>query len=623
MSNRQAWETTEVIICGCGPTGAMLSAYLGRMGIRNVVVEKETEITTDPRGIALDDDGIRLVQGLGLYNSIYTEIGTSMGEFRFVSGTGNDLYKTPILEINCNETAGTTGHVGYIGQKQPTLESKLRSAMSPVYCSLRCGSAIVDIKEDDDWVYCTYHNVDGKDHKVRARYLVGADGKTGYTRKQYLEPRGVMMEKFHEAFYEETWVALNWKMTLPTPETHPSFPLWELGYKPEHVYDLFFPPEFRFLCNRKRPAVCGRFGLPEDRLWRFEYLVYRNEDGDRMAEPDAMKRIVLPYLTHKGSKYGLDQDVQFPEDCIDVLRCRPFKFSSRTCNVWAKDRVVLSGDAAHVFPPFGGQGIVSGFRDAISLSWRLAMFCRYQPYKRNHEKVLTAWCLERKQQLEISLATTVRNGELVCERNLLKILFRDWSLWLLQLLPGYREQLRHGRRDKASFRLRHSAGMPFVPELNGGVYLPQVYCRTPTGKVLFTDDAIYRSGSKSLFRVFIYLQRSNEVASARDTLEGIEEWSRGEFHSHDVPILVEEMSPKDAIRMPNVFHIASVEEFSRSPLCSQRPAPLSYDPCLIRESIKAKYVIVRPDRFVFAACNEPGELKEAVEWMLRYLYGEV
>lgn len=71
--------------------------------------------------------------------------------------------------------------------------------MSPVYCSLRCGSAIVDIKEDDDWVYCTYHNVDGKDHKVRARYLVGADGKTGYTRKQYLEPRGVMMEKFHES----------------------------------------------------------------------------------------------------------------------------------------------------------------------------------------------------------------------------------------------------------------------------------------------------------------------------------------------------------------------------------------------------------------------------------------
>lgn len=70
------YEVTDVVICGCGPTGAMLSAYLGQMNIRNVVLEQETEITTDPRGIALDEDGIRLLQGLGLYPAIYTKIGT-------------------------------------------------------------------------------------------------------------------------------------------------------------------------------------------------------------------------------------------------------------------------------------------------------------------------------------------------------------------------------------------------------------------------------------------------------------------------------------------------------------------------------------------------------------------
>lgn len=67
---------TDVVICGCGPTGAMLSAYLGRMNISNIVLEKGMAITTDPRGIALDEDGIRLLQGLGLYSSIYTKIGT-------------------------------------------------------------------------------------------------------------------------------------------------------------------------------------------------------------------------------------------------------------------------------------------------------------------------------------------------------------------------------------------------------------------------------------------------------------------------------------------------------------------------------------------------------------------
>lgn len=69
-------ETVNVLICGCGPTGAMLSGYLSRMGIENIVIEKEPQITTDPRGIALDDDGIRYLQGLGLYEHIFSKIGS-------------------------------------------------------------------------------------------------------------------------------------------------------------------------------------------------------------------------------------------------------------------------------------------------------------------------------------------------------------------------------------------------------------------------------------------------------------------------------------------------------------------------------------------------------------------
>lgn len=70
------YETTDVVICGCGPTGAILSAYLGQMSIPHIVIEKEAEITTDPRGIALDEDGIRMLQGIGIYDHIYSDIGT-------------------------------------------------------------------------------------------------------------------------------------------------------------------------------------------------------------------------------------------------------------------------------------------------------------------------------------------------------------------------------------------------------------------------------------------------------------------------------------------------------------------------------------------------------------------
>lgn len=69
-------EVTDVIICGCGPTGAMLAGYLGMLSVKNVVLEREADITTDPRGIALDEEGIRYFQGLGLYEHMYTEIGT-------------------------------------------------------------------------------------------------------------------------------------------------------------------------------------------------------------------------------------------------------------------------------------------------------------------------------------------------------------------------------------------------------------------------------------------------------------------------------------------------------------------------------------------------------------------
>jgi 2-polyprenyl-6-methoxyphenol hydroxylase-like FAD-dependent oxidoreductase len=72
------YETTDVVICGCGPTGAMLSGYLSRMGVRHIVLEQESAITTDPRGIALDEDGIRLLQGVGIYKQVYSEIGTCM-----------------------------------------------------------------------------------------------------------------------------------------------------------------------------------------------------------------------------------------------------------------------------------------------------------------------------------------------------------------------------------------------------------------------------------------------------------------------------------------------------------------------------------------------------------------
>ena len=81
-----------------------------------------------------------------------------------------------------------------MSHKQPELEAQLRSkiASSP-YCDLRGGSTLTSIEEIEGWVYATYVNSESAYKRIKARFLVGADGKTGFTRKHYLEPRGIQL----------------------------------------------------------------------------------------------------------------------------------------------------------------------------------------------------------------------------------------------------------------------------------------------------------------------------------------------------------------------------------------------------------------------------------------------
>ncbi|KAL4989110.1 hypothetical protein BDW68DRAFT_196176 [Aspergillus falconensis] len=573
---------------GCGPTGAMLSGYLGRMSVNHVVLEKGSDITTDPRGIAVDGDGVRLVQELGIYRQIHGEIGSCGQIFKFIGGTQKDLSRDAFLEMDYSTTEGGTGHVGIISHKQPVLEKHLRGAMaSSGSCQLRSNCTVVEIQQDDDWTYCRYRCLDGKLRAIRSRFLVGADGKTGFTRKNYLEPLGIRREQAHDAFYDATWVALNWKITLPTARIHA-----RAGIR------SFFPSDFRFLCNPARPAICTRFGLPSDRLWRFEFVVLDGEDGDEITSAESTREVIFPYLTHAGKRHGLSRDVQYPEDCIRVLRSRPFRFSARSCNKWSHGRAVLCSDAAHVFPPFGGQGISSGIRDAASLAWRLALLCRQSTLDPpRHEAVLENWYLERKQQLEKSLAITIKNGEFVTESSPLKICLRSCYLFITNLVPSWRRQLRLG----------HRTGI-------GGACLPQVYCKSRAGTEFFTDDVL-----------LVYLEGPNELASARETVFAIEGYSKGGVHIDDATYLVQDTdwsfdSADDHDSTNSVYQLASAEDFARSPLCDGRPEPQYYDMYYLGKVLgERKYVIVRPDRFMFAVRSNLEELQRTVVEAAEYL----
>ena len=97
------------------------------------------------------------------------------------------------------QSEGGTGHPGFMSHKQPVLEKHIRQSMAENgHSHLRVQSTVLSISEDEDWVYVSYTNKDGQERRIRSRFLVGADGKTGFTRKRYLEPQGIYMERVHQ-----------------------------------------------------------------------------------------------------------------------------------------------------------------------------------------------------------------------------------------------------------------------------------------------------------------------------------------------------------------------------------------------------------------------------------------
>lgn len=263
----------------------------------------------------------------------------------------------------------------------------------------------------------------------------------------------------------------------------------------------------------------------------------------------------------------------------------------------------------------GGQGIASGFRDASALAWRLAFL--YRNPKADHEKVLTAWYTERKQQLDRSLAATVRNGEYVTESDPFKVFLREWYMWAVQLIPPYRKEIELGARAAGMTKYQHREGLPFIPEMEGGLLLPQVYAYDlKTQKVCFTDDLIFAPQKAGLFQLLILPDGLDDLHTLTQGIDDVDRVSRNLLQSNEATILIQSTTASTgsmALPQQDVARLATGEEFAADPvLCRNRPEPLGYDEHRLHREIRGrKYVILRQDRFVFAACDTIVELKDA------------
>ena len=277
-------------------------------------------------------------------------------------------------------------------------------------------------------------------------------------------------------------------------------------------------------------------------------------------------------------------------------------------------------------------------RDASGIAWRLALTCR-PSFAGNHEEIFNGWFLERKQQLDQSLASTVVNGNLTTARNSLKIFVRDWLLWLMQLVPSWRHQLELGPRAGGLVRYKYTKGMAFLPDMGGGRCLPQVYCcpvyRSPEDNlepVRFTDDILLNgSRTNALLRLLVVVDDVKQAEQAWQDIKDLdlEKSSNGEIGRRSAFFLIQspcidhkESTTSSDIPRESVYRIATADEFAASNLCKDRPYPIGYDMLRMKKEFQGKkYILMRPDRIVYSACDSSTELLAACRRISTTLLG--
>jgi hypothetical protein len=146
-----------------------------------------------------------------------------------------------------------------------------------------------------------------------------------------------------------------------------------------------------------------------------------------------------------------------------------------------------------------------------------------------------------------------------------------------------------------------------------------------SAEVFFSDDIIFGKGKKGTFQLLVYLKNVDELSAAHETLSGIENISKGGLYYAEVTYIIEDFDiESETIKegSTSIYCLATAEEFAGSPLCRGRPDPEYYDPFYLAKTLGgSKFVLVRPDRFIYAACDGVIQLEKVIFDAVAYLYG--
>ncbi|WP_322044011.1 bifunctional 3-(3-hydroxy-phenyl)propionate/3-hydroxycinnamic acid hydroxylase [Paraburkholderia sp. J67] len=358
----------DVAIIGGGPVGTLLAILLGQRGKRVTLVERWSQAYGRPRAVTYDHEIARILATLGIDSERDPAIAYHDELYYWKDVQGENLQ---IVDWQSQSASGWRVRYWF---NQPDLEARLTHIVDglPNVTQLRGWDGTELVQDAEGVTVSLTRNpqeagADGaslETRPLRAKYVVGADGANSFVR----EALGIENE---DRGYFFDWLILD----LIPREQYVAQPMqWQL-------------------CDPKRPTTIVPGG-PGRRRW--EFMVLPGESAQELQTPTRAWELLEPW--------GMTPDN------AELERSAVYRFQARWAKTWNRGRCVIAGDAAHLMPPFAGEGMCAGLRDAFALGWRLNAILE----GRLTDAVLDSYTSERLEHAKHYIEFSQELGKIIC-----------------------------------------------------------------------------------------------------------------------------------------------------------------------------------------------------------------